>query len=85
MFRPLLVHPQALQENRSKSCLCFTALCDPKCLQFLLQEYKVHKLAYICICIYIYIYIYILNLFFDGFSMKIRNLSDVAVYYNHCV
>ena len=22
MFRPLLGHPQALQENRSKSCLC---------------------------------------------------------------
>jgi len=38
MFRPLLGHPQALQENRSKSCLCFTALWDPKCLQRLLSE-----------------------------------------------
>jgi len=33
MFRPLLGHLQALQENRSKRCLCFNALWNPKCLQ----------------------------------------------------
>ena len=30
MFRHLLGHPQVLQENRSKSCLCFTTFWDPK-------------------------------------------------------
>ena len=29
MFRPFLGHPQALWENRSKSCLCFTVMWDP--------------------------------------------------------
>ena len=32
MFRPLLCHLQALCENRSKNCLYFNALLDPKCL-----------------------------------------------------
>jgi len=36
MFRPLLGLPQAFQENRSKSCLCFTTLWDRKCLQLFL-------------------------------------------------
>ena len=47
MFRPLLGHLQTLQENRSKRCLCFNALWDPKCLETLLQECVLPKLAYI--------------------------------------
>ena len=35
-------HPQALQEDRSKGCLCFIALWDPKCFQVLLQKCKIH-------------------------------------------
>ena len=50
MLRPLLGHPQALQENRSMSCLCFTALWDPKCLRF---HYRIVK----------YISLYILNFY----------------------
>jgi len=33
MFRCLLGHLQVLWENRSKNCLCFDALCEPKSLQ----------------------------------------------------
>ena len=33
MFRSLLGHLQALEQNRSKSCQYFNALWDPKCLQ----------------------------------------------------
>ena len=47
MFRPLLGHLQGLWENRSKRCLRFNALWDPKCLQILLQECKIHKFVYI--------------------------------------
>ena len=43
----LLGHPQALCENRSKSYLYFNALWDPKCLQIILQECKIHKFVYI--------------------------------------
>ena len=32
MFRPYIGHPQALQEDTLKNCLCFIALWDPKCL-----------------------------------------------------
>jgi len=34
MFRPLLVHLQALWENRPKSHLYFKALRDPKCILY---------------------------------------------------
>ena len=44
MFRPLLGHLHALWENRSNSYLYFNALWDPKCLQIILQECKIHKL-----------------------------------------
>jgi len=47
MFRPLLGHLQALWENRSQSYLYFSALWDPKCLQIVLQECKIHKFRYI--------------------------------------
>ena len=43
MFRPLLGHLQALWKNISKSCLYFNALWDPKCLQTVLYECKIHK------------------------------------------
>jgi len=33
-----------------KSCLYFSALWDPKCLQIILQECKVHKFVCIEIC-----------------------------------
>jgi len=68
MFRPLLGHTQALQKNRSNSCLCFTTLWDPKCLQ--LFRYKIVK--YISLCI--------LNLLCNGFSLKSWTLSDMVVY-----
>ena len=68
MFRPLLGQPKALQENRSKSCLCFTALWDPSCLQ--LSRYRIVK----------YISLYILNLLCNGFSLKSWKLSDMVVY-----
>jgi len=48
MFRPLLGHLQALCENISKRN--FNALRDPKCLQIVLQECKIHKFVYIEIC-----------------------------------
>ena len=51
MFRPLLGHFQALWENRSKSCLYFSALWDPKCLQTVLYENEIHKCVYIGICV----------------------------------
>jgi len=36
----LVDHPQALQENRSKSCLSFSALWDLNAYMFQLQELK---------------------------------------------
>ena len=43
MFRYLLGHLQALWENRSKSYLYFNASWDPKCLQIVLYECKIHN------------------------------------------
>ena len=51
MFRLLLGYLQALWENRSKNYLYFDALCDPKCLQIVLQECKIHKFVYSEICV----------------------------------
>ena len=47
MFRSLLGCLQALWENRSKSYLYFNALWDPKCLQIVFQECKIHKSVYV--------------------------------------
>jgi len=47
MFQPLLGHLQALWENRSKSYLYFNSLWDPKCLQIVLKECKIHTFLYI--------------------------------------
>jgi len=51
MFQPFLGHLQALWENRSKSYLYFNALFDPKYLQIVLQECKIHKFVHIEICV----------------------------------
>jgi len=51
MFRPLLDDLQTIWESRSKSYLYFNALWDPKCLQIVLQEFKIHKFVYIKICV----------------------------------
>ena len=51
IFRPFLVHLQALWENRSKSYLYFNALWDPKCLQIVLHECEINKFVYIAICV----------------------------------
>ena len=45
MFRPYKVI-LTLQEDRSKSCLCFIALWDPK-YKFLLEKCKIHQLVYV--------------------------------------
>ena len=50
MFRPLLSLLQALWENRSKSCLYFNALWDPKCLQIVLYGCGIYKSVYIKNC-----------------------------------
>jgi len=39
----LVGHPQALQENRSKSCLVSLHCGIPKAYKILLQEHKVYK------------------------------------------
>ena len=51
MFRPLLGHVQALWENRSKSFLYSNALWDPKCLQIVSCDCKIHKFVCIVICV----------------------------------
>ena len=43
----LVGHPQALQEDRSKSCLVFLLCGIPNAHTFLLQEHIVHKSVYI--------------------------------------
>ena len=50
MFRPLLGHLQALWENGSKSYLYFDVLWDPKCLQIVLYDCKIHNFVYVVIC-----------------------------------
>ena len=47
MFQPLLGHLQALWENRSKSYPYFNALWDPKYLQIVLQQCKMHMEPFI--------------------------------------
>ena len=46
MFRPCKVILMPSKKT-SKSCLGFTALWDPKCLQVFVTECKVHRLVYI--------------------------------------
>jgi hypothetical protein len=67
MFRPLLGHLQALWQNRSKSCLCFNALWDPKCLQIVLYECEIRKFVYIGTCAAVS-------------ALKVYKLSEVARY-----
>ena len=43
----LVGHPQAVQEDRSKSCLVLLHCGIPNAYKFLLQEHIVHKLVYI--------------------------------------
>jgi len=43
----LVGHPQALQEDRSKTCLVFLPCGIPNAYKLLLQEHTVHKLVYI--------------------------------------
>jgi len=51
MFRPLLGHLQAFWEIRSKSYLYLNALWDPKCLQIVLYDCKIHTFLYVVMCV----------------------------------
>ena len=53
-------HPQDLQENRSKSCLSFSALWDPKCLHVSVTGANM------------FISLYKLNLLCDGVNLKLQ-------------
>jgi len=48
MFPPLLGHPQPSEKTDPRALyLYFNVLWDPKCLQIILQECKIHKFVYI--------------------------------------
>jgi len=65
MFRPSLVHPEALQENRSNSCLSFHCSVGSQMLtSFCYRNIK-------------YISLYILNLLCDGFRIKVLETYEI--------
>ena len=73
MFRPVSVHPEALQVNKSKSSLSF--LCSVGS----------QMLASFCYRNVNYISLYILNLLCDGFSIEILETYQVWQYIESAV